>query len=138
MERLHEILVRKRIVGVPEKERKGAKVSKPKAFIFLSPRDANPSSVKEALSLRRIDLLELGVLERDKTEPLTSSIDILHLLEYAVHRGADYFKDIYGRLVVKYPTFSEEAIYVAKALSRIKDDPEANLCKEIIKYIYER
>jgi len=139
MERLHEILIRKRIVRVPEKEkRKGAKVAKPNVFIFLSPRDAKPSSVKEVLSLRRIDPLELGVLERDKTKPLTSSIDILHLLEYAVHRGADYFKNIYGRLVVKYPTLSEEAVYMAKALSRIVDDPEANLCKEIIKSIYER
>ncbi|RLE92007.1 MAG: DUF1156 domain-containing protein [Thermoprotei archaeon] len=138
-ERLHEILVRKRVVGVPEKEgRKGAKVAKPKVFTFLSPRDANPDSIKEVLSLRKIDPLVLGVLEKDRTKPLSTSIDILHLLEYAIHRGTDYFKNIYGKLMVKYPTLTEEAVYVAKALSRIPNDPEAYLCKEIIKYIYER
>jgi len=136
-EKLHEILVRNRIVKAPEREgKKGAKVAKPKTFIFLSPRDAKPNSIKEVLSLRRIDPLELSVLEKDKAKPLTSSIDIIHLLECAVHRGVDYFKNIYGRLMVKYPTLTEEAIYVAKALSRIADDPEANLCKEVIRNIY--
>ncbi len=115
---------------------RGVKVAKSNEFAFLSPRDSKPDSIKEVLSMRKIDLVELGVFDEGKAKPLTSSIDVLHILEYAVHRGIDYFKDVYGRLTVKYPTLTEEAIYVAKALSRIAGDPEADLCRGIIRNIY--
>jgi len=137
---LYELLVKNRIVkpaGGKKSSSSGRKIAKPKEFIFLSPRDAGFDSIKEVLSLRNIDPVELAVYDEGKTKPLTSSIDVLHLLEYAVHRGADYFKDVYGRLMTKYPTLTMEAIHVAKALSRIQDDPEANLCKDVLKNIYE-
>ena len=135
-EKLDEMLTRNRIVVKTDGNRKGAKVTKPSKFIFLSPRDSKPDSIKEVLSLRKIDLVELGVFDEGKAKPLTTSIDVLHILEYAVHRGIDYFKDVYSRLMVKYPTLTEEAIYVAKALSRIVGDPEADLCRDIIRNIY--
>jgi putative DNA methylase len=135
-EKLDEMLTRNRIVVKTDGNRKGAKVAKPSKFIFLSPRDSKPDSIKEVLSLRKIDLVELGVFDEGKVKPLTTSIDVLHILEYAVHRGIDYFKDVYSRLMVKYPALTEEAIYVAKALSRIVGDPEADLCRDIIRNIY--
>ena len=136
MKRLYEILVRNRIVKpVGEEKRKGAKVAKPKGFTFLSPKDATINSIREVLSLRSLDTIELKVLTERGTKPLTTSIDVLHLLEYAVNRGSDYFKEMYGKLMLKYPTLTEEAINIAKALSKIEEDPEANLCRKILNNI---
>ncbi|RLG71698.1 MAG: hypothetical protein DRO23_11570 [Thermoprotei archaeon] len=137
LSRLYELLERNRIVKpLGEGEGKGAKVAKAKKFMFLSPKDATISSVRKVLSLRSIDVIELKVVSskiRGGVKPLTSSIDVLHLLEYGVHRGSDYFKEVYGRLMLKYPSLTEEAINVAKALSSIEGDPEGSLCKSILK-----
>ena len=137
MKRLYEILERNRIIKPiteekGKKKRSGRKIAKPKSFIFLSPKDASINSIREILSFRSLDIIELKVLSERGTKPLTTSIDVLHLLEYAVHQGSEYFKEMYSKLMLKYPTLTEEAINVAKALSRIKGDPEANLCKKIL------
>ena len=106
-------------------------------FILLSPRDSSTNSIREVLKLRQLDPTELEVLIKDRVEPLTTSIDVLHLLEYAVQHSPEYYKEVYGKLATKYPTLLEEAINVAKVLSKIDDDPEGCLCEIIIKSIHE-
>ncbi|MEM4035627.1 MAG: hypothetical protein QXU97_03330, partial [Fervidicoccaceae archaeon] len=131
-EKLHEVLVKERAITPVNTESKGSKVAKQKTYVLLSPSSDDPEELKRIAGLRKLDLVKLGVREDSRVRELSNALDVLHILEYEVTQTFSEFKVVYEELSSKYPHLVEEAVALARALARIRSDPEASLCSRVI------
>ncbi len=103
---------------------------KKKRYVLLEPRSTKPREFEAFLRRKNLDPL----LPR-----ATTSIDVLHLLEYyALTMGRDQFRDKLDKLRKKIRAdFIDEAIGIAKILAHVlsEDEPERQAITRILEYL---
>ncbi|MCD6464812.1 DUF1156 domain-containing protein, partial [Candidatus Bathyarchaeota archaeon] len=117
-----------RILKAKEKE-PGAKVAKAKTLTLVEPTSAERSKIAELLEARGIN---------PANPKLRCTVDALHLIEYfAITYSREEFRHKLGELRVNYPAYVEEALALARIMSRIlpSNDPEKSLSARVVEYL---
>ncbi len=120
-------LMQKRII-----EERKKKASNEKEYVLLSPLRTDPGYMREFLKKRSISL---------HAPRISSSIDILHLLEYyACSAPREEFKKIVENIkkdIVRREVF-DEALSLARIIANLfVGDPEQELAKRVLEYMGE-
>jgi len=112
-----------------EGEEKGAKVAKAKTLVLIEPPSIDPSKLAEFLEARGVG----------HTNPnIRCVVDTLHYIEYlAVTRSREEFRRRVEGLRIKYPSFGEEALSLARILAKVlpEEDVEKRLCEKIVEHL---
>ncbi|MET1159502.1 MAG: DUF1156 domain-containing protein [Thermoprotei archaeon] len=111
----------------PYGKEKETEVASRKTYILLEPVEVSEASIAETLKLSGVDPLKL--------ETIRNPVQALHVLMLYSLRPIDVFKKKYEDLYSRKPGIVAEAVELAKALSTIRDDPEAILASRVLEYL---
>jgi len=102
-------------------------VASRKTYVLIEPARGDEMELSQVLKMHKVD--------PDTPSTFRSPVHVLHALMLYSLKPKEVFMRYYEKAYLTNPSLTAEAIELAKALSTLEGDPEADLAARVLKYV---